>query len=51
MKKNYLLLKLMIILFANVLTEGQISISNQSSDNVILFGRSRFQITPEIKML
>jgi len=51
MKNNHLLLKLMIILFANVLTESKISILKQSSGNVILFGRSSFQITFEIKHL
>lgn len=43
MTENYLLLKLMFMftLFSNSTAEGQVSISNQSSDNDILFGNSR----------
>ena len=44
MKKNDLPLKLMFksTLFSNSTAESQISISNQSTDNIILFGHSRF---------
>lgn len=47
MKKNYLLLKLifMFVLFANLSAEGQISITNRSADNVIVFGNSKLRIT------
>lgn len=51
MKKNHLLLKLMFILFANSLAEGMFSILKQSSGNVILFDKSRLQLTFEIKHL
>ena len=42
MKKNDLLLKLIFILFSNSTAQSQISISNHSTDNIILFGHSRF---------
>src|SRR5665647_1367874 len=47
MKKNYLLLKFifMLILFANSSAEGQISISNRSADNLIVFGNGKLKVT------
>ena len=47
MKTNYLLLRLifLFILFANFPAAGQISISNRSTDNVIVFGNSKLRIT------
>jgi len=41
MMTNFMVLKLMFILFANVLTESKISILKRSSGDVILFGNSR----------
>ncbi|HEY5510128.1 MAG TPA: hypothetical protein VIK10_03790 [Prolixibacteraceae bacterium] len=47
MKKNYLLWKLifMLILVANSSAEGQISVTNRSADNVIVFGNSKLKVT------
>ena len=41
MMTNFMVLKLMFILFANVLTESKICILKRSSGDVILFGNSR----------
>ena len=47
MKKNYLLQKLifLFILFASLTAEGQISISNRSADNVVVFGNGNLKVT------
>ena len=47
MKTNFSFLRLifLFILFASSTAEGQISISNRSADNVVVFGNGKLKVT------